>query len=109
MATEERVAFSEDDLRAELESLQHGLLPMFLLGLFVMGWIWFHYIMFNDWELGINAAPTIVILVAASLAYELRKKYYKLACWLVLLSSIVSMSSSLRPIRSLRRWLLGCW
>ena len=92
MATEQRAAFSEDDLSAELEHLQHSQLPMFLIGAFVIGWIWFPYIMFNEWELGINATPTIVILLGASLAYEWRKKHYKLACWLVLLSSIVSMS-----------------
>jgi len=92
MSTMERAVFSEDDLHAELEHLQRSLLPMFLAGLFILGWAWFPYIMFNEWELGINSAPTIITLLGAALAYELRKKHHKLACWLVLLSSILSMA-----------------
>lgn len=89
MSTVERASFSEDDLRVELEHLQQSLLPMFLVGLFVLGWA---YALIREWEVGLNSAPTLIILLGIALAYGLRKKHYQLACWLALMSSILALS-----------------
>jgi signal transduction histidine kinase/DNA-binding response OmpR family regulator len=84
--------YSENDLRVELEHLRRSLLPMFLLLVFFMGWAWFCWMMFNDWALGPNVLPTMVLFLTAAFAFALRTKHHSGACWLVILGAVAAFA-----------------
>ena len=90
MPGEPQAAAHQDVSRAELEELRQGLLPIFASIAAVAGWVWFGIVVYRVWDLGRNVTPTAVLLPACLLAYGLRRKHYKVACWVLLLGTIAA-------------------
>ena len=82
-------ADSGGNWRAELEHLQQGLLSVCLLVPLICGYLWFGYALMNKWPLGINTAPTLALFGALGAAHHLRRRHYRLACWVLLLGLTV--------------------
>jgi len=85
----------EQSLRSELESLRQSLLPFYLIGLPIIGWLWYFRVVIGLWDLSWNSVPVITLSLCAYAAFRLRHAHYDLACWLVIAALYISHTSLL--------------
>jgi len=87
MASEERIAISEENLNAEIQDLRRSLLPILWPTTLAIGWAWFVYVLTKPWSLemlGLNLAPALGLALASYLASKMYEQHYKIACWTLL-------------------------
>ena len=92
MVVEKGVTVGHEDCRVELEHLHQSLLPNLLLMTTFFGWLWFGVALARQWDLA-NVMPTFGLFAMAALAYRLRQRCYRAACWLFILSLIVHLAT----------------
>ena len=73
-------AFSAADLRREIEQQRESVFLSFLTLFLIVGWAWFPYMMFHEWSVGANTAPTLICFLACGGAYALHHRRHGLAC-----------------------------
>jgi len=106
MASEERIAISEENLNAEIQDLRRSLLPILWPAILAIGLAWFVYVLTRPWSLemlGINLAPALGLALASYLATKVYEKHYKIACWALLigLTSFVILLTGVHPTSSI--------
>jgi signal transduction histidine kinase/CheY-like chemotaxis protein len=92
MVVEKGVAVGHDDCRVELEHLHQSLLPNLLLMATIFGWLWFGVTLAAQWDLA-NVTPTFGLFAMTALAYRVRQRCYRAACWLFILGLIVHLAT----------------
>jgi signal transduction histidine kinase/CheY-like chemotaxis protein len=88
MVTQSESSISEVNLNAEIENLKRGLLPGMGVGALFVGYLWFMRVVTTTWPLVLNLTPAIAIFAGALLAHTLRKRWYGLACRLLLVGTV---------------------
>jgi signal transduction histidine kinase/CheY-like chemotaxis protein len=99
MATPLALAHDADYVHREMDDLRHWLLPVFLVALPVVAWIWYGYIILQVLPLGRNLLPCVVLVVGSGVAALLRNHSFHLAGWAVVLSlcGTILLSLSMAP------------
>ncbi len=92
MVVEKGVAAVHDHCRVELEHLQQSLLPNLLLMAAVSGWVWFGVALAVGSDLA-GVTLTFPLLAVTALAYKVRERWYRVACWLFILSLILHLAT----------------
>ncbi len=79
-----------ETLATELQELRQGILPVFMIAAPVLGWLWLLHVTIAVLDLRLNCIPTIALTIGPYLAFRAQRRSYHLACWLIVLSLLVS-------------------
>ena len=81
---------------SETAYLRSRILAWFLTAALLLGWAWLGYILMEEMALWPDIAPTVALCLVSGVAFALRAKHYRLACWMLLVGLILAVAALTR-------------
>jgi len=83
---------TETSVRLQIQDLRQSTLTLFLASVLIVPFLWLFHVTAQGYECGAPDAAAWAAMTSAGLAMWLRKRYYKLACWVFIIGGSIAQS-----------------